>query len=302
MTDRRSIIIISLLAVLLSCGGGRGESASRNGEASPGSGTTAEALPAIPPQITDPSERLNYLIQNYWASLRPDDDSQLNDTAALEQRIVNYLDLLARADSARAGEAFLDFLSRIPKSGEDRVCRIVDRYLYDPESPIYNAELYLAVIDASMAHADTDETRKTRLALRHEGLMKNRRGTKATDFTVQLTDGRITRLSAIAARTPETILIFYDPDCDVCHAAISRLSADESIERHIANGTLQVVAVDPFDSDLRKWAQHAEGMPPDWTVGYAEGVDERELYLLRATPTIYVLGSDMTVKAQDTRL
>lgn len=259
-------------------------------------------LPQPPDSLTTPNERLGFLTLHYWDNMPWENTEACRDTAFVEQSVVNYLDLLAHADSLTASNAYRHFLSIVPAKHRAAFSEVTERYLYDPESPMYNGELYMIVLEANLARRDLGNTERVRLTERRKELMKNRRGTKAADFDIVLAEGTRTRLSRLVSRTPECIVIFYDPECDACHAEIKRLRADESINRHISNGTLQVIAVEPFDSDQSVWAADAKTMPSNWTIGRAPGLDASDAYLFRSSPTIYILRSDLTVKGQDVRI
>lgn len=259
-------------------------------------------LPKIPEEIEDPDERLSYLLIHYWDRMPWEDREAMADTAFVDQTTVNYLDLLARADSIRASEAYRAMLAKAPEAGAFRIDSITEQYLFNPESPLYSPGLFLVVVDANIAMPAKARINRDRLVSLKQDLMKNRPGHPAADFNISLREGGSATLSAIAAQQEETLLIFYDTDCNVCKDAMKRIEENENIRQRMEEGILRIVAVDAFGSPQEEWERQAAEMPKGWTVGRAPEVDEEELYLLKATPTIYVVGKDMKVIAQDIRL
>ncbi|MDE5976702.1 MAG: thioredoxin family protein [Muribaculaceae bacterium] len=138
-----------------------------------------------------------------------------------------------------------------------------------------------------------NEAEKLREEFRLQMEKKNRVGTKAADFKFETREGEDTSLHAISSER-DIILIFYNPDCDNCHAAIDSISALNK------DGRFQVVAIDS-EEDRDEWNQTASGLPDGWTVGFAtDPIQEDETYYIFNMPTIYLLDKDKTVLLKDT--
>lgn len=70
----------------------------------------------------------------------------------------------------------------------------------------------------------------------------------------------------------------------------------------VSGGALRVLAV-CAEEDRALWERTKSDLPADWTVAYdVSGILQKELYVLPAMPTIYVLDSDNTVVLKDPRM
>ncbi len=85
--------------------------------------------------------------------------------------------------------------------------------------------------------------------VRRDGLLRlaeaNKTGTPAADVSLLLADGSTATLGSIIQRTPETVLIFFDPECERCRELTLELSADIRLAEAIQSGEICVVALTP---------------------------------------------------------
>ena len=141
----------------------------------------------------------------------------------------------------------------------------------------------------------------TRATARHKAAVggRNSVGSVAADFAFLTRDGVARRLSDISARY--ILLLFYDPSCDDCRRTEAEIAASHHIGNMLATGEMAVVAISP-DGDTDEWRSHAATMPAAWTVGCdtAHSIDRDGLYLIAATPTLYLLDSAQRVLLKDT--
>lgn len=260
-------------------------------------------LPAVPASIKDPRERVRYALNHYWDAMDWRDTSLLNNPDFMEQTMANYFSLISNADSLIGSDGFNRMIASASINPEalKKVVDISGRYLYEPESPMYDPEGYAMLLDQLIIDPMGSGMPGETLEARHADIMKNRQGHKATDFTFIDRDGHHRTLAKTAAETDETILLFYDPNCNVCESIEKLLATSERINSLIKKGSLRIVAVDPFGTEEEAWKSHAASLPTDWIVGRSPGgkVDEDEIYVIRATPAIYLLDSKMTVKLKE---
>ena len=262
-------------------------------------------LPQVPDPLTDPGARASFLALHFWDAMDWKDRSRSLDTAFMEQSFANYLTVLPLADSlgrVNGVDALLHGASA-DSSAYAFLVSVVDKYLGDPNSPMRDEELYIPFLRAFGASSLLDGAEKARYASLLEDAMKNRVGRKAADFTFMDREGRRMTLREAVAGTEETIVMFYDPNCNVCEATERYLASSEKLNRLIGEGRLRIVAIDPFDTDPGRWKAHADSLPRNWTVGRSPGgrIDSEEIYVIRATPAIYLLDSAMTVRIEDAR-
>ena len=262
-------------------------------------------MPVVPAQIQDSREKLRYVLTHYWDALNWRDTALVNSEEFMEQSMVNYFAILAKADSLVGADGVNRMIAcaSVNPSALAKVVEISSRYLYEPESPMYDAEGYAMLLDQLILDPTNAGIPRETLEARHAQIMKNRVGRKAADFVFMDREGRRMTLREAVAGTEETIVMFYDPNCNVCEATERYLASSEKLNRLIGEGRLRIVAIDPFDTDPGRWKAHADSLPRNWTVGRSPGgrIDSEEIYVIRATPAIYLLDSAMTVRIKDAR-
>lgn len=262
-------------------------------------------MPVVPAQIQDSREKLRYVLTHYWDAMNWRDTALVNSEEFMEQSMVNYFAILAKADSLVGADGVNRMIAcaSANPSALAKVVEISSRYLYEPESPMYDAEGYAMLLDQLILDPTNAGIPRETLEARHAQIMKNRVGRKAADFAFVDREGRRMTLREAVAGTEETIVMFYDPDCNVCEATERYLASSEKLNRLIGEGRLRIVAIDPFDSDTERWKAHADSLPENWTVGRSPGgrIDSEEIYVIRATPAIYLLDGSMTVRVKDAR-
>lgn len=129
---------------------------------------------------------------------------------------------------------------------------LADKYLYDPNSPMRNEELYISVLDAMLQSPVMDNTEKYVPKPTRAGT-KNRIGTKALDFVYTLANGKQGNLYSIKA--PYTLLFINNPGCHACSETIETLKQSPSICQAIAQNQMKVLSIYP-DIDLEEWRRH----------------------------------------------
>ncbi|WP_290453210.1 DUF5106 domain-containing protein [uncultured Muribaculum sp.] len=258
-------------------------------------------LPVVPDSLTDTTLRLTYVLEHYWDNMPWDDNGACADTTFVEQSMVDFLDLMSHADSTLATGAYAHFLDLLPKRMYGWLTDMTCEYLYAPDSPVYNPETFASAADAILAHGALDSYKLLVLKDRHASIMKNRVGHNAADFDLVTLDGERKRLYDAVAGSKRVLLLFYDPDCEVCAELEQRLALSDNVNAAIARKDLAIVAVDPFGTPEQQWREHASTLPRTWTVGYSpEGkVYEDEVYVISVAPVVYLLDGNMRVQVKD---
>ena len=79
-----------------------------------------------------------------------------------------------------------------------------------------------------------------------------------------------------------------------------KLTASPIINDLQQKGQLKILALYP-DEDLKAYRQHLPKMPAAWINAYDKGtaIKTKELYDLKAIPTLYLLDKDKTVLLKD---
>lgn len=221
-------------------------------------------LPAVPGELTDPAARADWLCAHFWDSLDMADRSRSLDTAYMEQSFANFASVLplASSDESRmhAVEAVMNRAESAGADVRDRLLEIAQLYLYEPESPVYDENLYAFFARYAADHVP-DRAVAARAAL--DDIARNAPGTRAPDIRLMRPDGSTVRLLRGASGQAGIILFFYEPGCERCAAAKRLLAGDAVVSRAVADGALRVVMV-CLDADTHRhaWLRDAESLPP----------------------------------------
>ena len=218
----------------------------------------------------------------------------------MEQNFVNFIDLLPLVDRQCASEAIAALLARFEtdRPAFDLLVNTADKYLYDPNSPMLNEEDYLLFLNELVKSDFIASDDKIRFKSQRADVLKNRAGTKATNFPYVDNLGRSATLYTTPADEPLRLLMFYDPDCEQCQQIEDVIKADPTINTLIEAGSLRLMAV-YFEDDAEMWNNSKDLLPALWHSLWAPAIDRDELYVVRATPSLYLLSADNTVVLKD---
>ena len=251
--------------------------------------------PQIPTMMTEPQQRATYLLMHYWDNVNFKDVKVVANDDFMEQGFVNYLSVLPIVDAQTAEKSVEAAMKRaeINVVAYKKMVNIAEKYLFEPNSPMVSDEMYIMFLNQILNTKVLSNVEKARFEYQHRVVMKNRVGSVATDFVYIDKDGKSGSLHTLKAE--ETLLIFYDPDCDNCAEIIEKLKYDRVLNNKIMSGKLRVLAVYAEDNvDL--WKKELPKMPINWTVCRSVSkIKPLGLYILRAMPAIYLLDKDKKV-------
>lgn len=261
---------------------------------------TTLVLPAIPAMLSTPELRADYLARHYWDNVDFADTNYIHHPEVTEQGWVDFIDILRLVSADTADDALKQLFLRAEKEKKcyTYLTSLAEKYLYDPNSPMRNEEFYISVLDAMLKSPVMDDTEKIRPKARRELAQKNRAGTKALDFTYTLANGKQGNLHGIKA--PYTLLFINNPGCHACGEAIEALKRSPATAQAIARKRVKVLSLYP-DADLAEWRKHLSDFPDEWINGYDKKrtIEQKNLYDLKAIPTLYLLDEDKTVLLKD---
>jgi thiol-disulfide isomerase/thioredoxin len=179
----------------------------------------------------------------------------------------------------------------------ETISSICDAYLYNPNSPLRNEEMYIPVEEAKLKSQFVSDDDKAEAAALLPRLKLNRVGTPAADFTFTLRSG--SKMDLYEVKADNTIMFFSNPGCEDCKAVIDQLMSLQGLNEAIADGKLAVVNVYP-DEDLKEWFAYAPVYPDNWYNGFDQDLAVGGgLYNLRAIPSLYLLDKDKKVIFKD---
>ncbi len=260
-------------------------------------------LPEVPEMLTTPELRADFLTFHYWDNFDFNDMRYTENPEVSEQAFVDYIDLLAHVPLETAQEGMRQFITKASTSKEmlTYFLDLCDTYLHDPNSPMRNEEFYIPVLESRIASTLLSDEEKIRPAFLLELAKKNRVGTKALDFTYTLSSGATGSLYHTKAEF--LILFFNNPGCHACEETIRDMKNSLVLNSLQSKNRLQILAIYP-DEELDEWKKHMSDFPAEWINGYDKTLmlRDKNLYDLKAIPSLYLLDKDKKVILKDADL
>ncbi|MBO4764627.1 MAG: DUF5106 domain-containing protein, partial [Bacteroidales bacterium] len=270
-------------------------------------------MPKVPAMISSQKDYANYLVSHFWQPFFSEEREYSRDTSliggvtkdAFSQAFINYATMLFLADTKRGlqeQEYLMEQAEKMaaadPRSNFfETITSICDAYLYNPNSPLRNEEMYIPVEEAKLKSQFVSDDDKAEAAALLPRLKLNRVGTPAADFTFTLRSG--SKMDLYDVKADNTIMFFSNPGCEDCKAVIDQLMSLQGLNEAIADGKLAVVNVYP-DEDLKEWFAYAPVYPDNWYNGFDQDLAVGGgLYNLRAIPSLYLLDKDKKVIFKD---
>lgn len=242
--------------------------------------------PSAPEEITDFSEKCGWLVDNFWNQLdvksnQPIDQARLNDAFGVYTVACQYA---PKQKAEASADKLLKSLQKNPTLLMQMI-KAAEEKLYGPRADIWIDELYVKFLQAGVDNKKIPKARKARLESQLKQLSGSIIGGTPATFDFTRANGEQARYFPMA--TP-TIIIFGDPDCDDCRQSRLRMEVNVAFSRAVADGKINVLYIIP-DAESG-WEKKVSEYPRNWTVGASDTV--AELYDMRATPEIYLVGSD----------
>ena len=253
--------------------------------------------PAI--TVANKQEYTYYYMANHFFDNIDFSDSRLLKTPILEQKLGSYFRQIAPpvADSIKIRVTEVLAKAR----ANDEVYNWAVKYLYQlyRESPIQdNSQVYnfigeQFILNEPKRWNDTAFVEKVRERVANAKL--NPVGAIATNLKLQTPEGKTSDLYSIEAS--KTILLFFNPGCEACHAVTEELFA--IYQQYKAKG-IQVYAV-YTDRNTEEWKNYISAKGLDW-INVFDPTGEEEIdrkYDIFAIPLIYMLDKDKKILAKD---
>lgn len=291
----RYLHILSLLLIICACNGQQKQKTEEQ-ETSP---RTFEMV-AVPSIITEPIERAEYLAKHYWDKFDFKDTTYLHEPEVTEQAFSNFIGIIGHASPETVASSIKSLMRKA--EADCTMFRYfsdqLEKYLYDPNSPLRNEEMYIPVLEYLTESSTLTDVEKIRPAHLLELALKNRIGTPATDFSYTSAHGQTGKLYDIKA--DYLLLFFYNPDCHACQEITQQLTSSPVISALIQHKRLKILAFYP-DEDLQAWKDHLSALPGNWINAYDKSLTLKndEIYDLKAIPTLYLLNKEKNVILKD---
>lgn len=253
-------------------------------------------FPGLPDTIKASEQHTKYLVEHYWDNFSFDDTSLIHKPEILEQAFVDFVFVLKYVPPylVKSGVTILMQRAAVNWDMQHFIIDLFEKYLYDPNSPIRDEELYIPVLEYIVHSPVIKNEDKITPEYRLKMALKNRVGQKATDFVFKDRLGKKHRLSEV--KNDYILLYFNNPGCHACQQTTEMMSGSSLFH----DARLSIVAI-YADDDMNEWLKHANEMPYEWINGYSpEGeLMKKELYDLKAIPTLYLIDSNGIVLFKD---
>ena len=296
--DRRVLVLLSLLTLFfVSCGCG-----SKKGDVEESKEKRVEFVLPEPPTMLSEEGQVDYLAKNFWRNFDFADTAYLSNPEMIRNIFMGYVDILHTVPKDKAVEYMTTFWDSAQADRQiyDHLVELGEDYLYDPNSPYRNEELYVTMLNSVIGSEQLSDIEKLRAKEHLKQAKKNRVGTKAANFKLTFANGSSQNLYDIKA--DYTLLYFINPGCAGCAEYSEGIARSQILDAVIVGGQMKVVLLYP-DSDLTAWKEDLDRVPKQWLYGYDKDLSIRDkgLYELRAIPTLYLLDKDKKVLVKDAK-
>lgn len=259
-------------------------------------GSEVFPLPSVPDSLVTAESRANYLALHYWDNIDFNDSTIIGNEDISEQGFSNFISIMPYVTQKEV--AFAEFISKISLKPDvqDYFMAVAKKYLAESQSPVFNDELYIMILQSLLSSDMLDSARRAKYSVILNAEMKNRVGEVATDFEFMLHDGERGRLSEINAKY---ILVFFsDPDCDRCNSVKAQIDASAVVRIKLLLGDLALLSA-CVEGDTDAWKRIKT--PDEWIDACDEkcAIYDQELYDIPGLPSFYLLDSSHRVILRD---
>ena len=214
-------------------------------------------MPEVPGMITSAEEARTYLVAHFWDEFDFQDVRLLRSKPVLAQGLANFVSLSAANVVEQKGAVDRGFGTLCKGITENRPLTdslkyYVEEYLYNPNSPYYNEELYGVYLKSMMENLPANDPLVETYRFKLQLIGRNCPGSKAENFDYYLPDGARRSLYSTPVKGDYLILVFYDPECHSCHDIMMGMFADRSLAEAVADGKVTVLAV-YAEGDTEVW-------------------------------------------------
>ena len=193
-------------------------------------------LPQVPAELTTTVARADYVARHFYDAMDWS-DAAMTAEGAQTQAWADFLSILPYTSGDNATRAVTAFIASVPAPYMDLYADLAEAYLLAPDSELADERLFTAVLGAIAAREDVGKATRAAQRARLDYLRPNAPGELATGFTFGDGDS----LASHIGRSPYLLIVFHDPDCDVCHELLGTLSADPQWTALTASGKLEII-------------------------------------------------------------
>ena len=300
---KRNVCFILVTFLLIGCNG-RGHK------------ELAASFPIVTPpaMMDDAQDRADYMAIHFWDAYTDLSRKYSADTSLaggvgrkeVERKFADWASYLGMVDFSTAVKSVETLYAKVSGCEArdtssnifESINKLVQKYLYDPNSPFRNEDLYGTYAALLSQSPFIGETSKGIYAYDAGLCAKNRIGTRAADFRFRDISGRSYTLYGIKA---DFVLIFFsNPGCNACLEIIENMKYSKEMDYLISTGQLVVVNL-YIDEDIEAWKSYMPVYPDSWYNVFDPDYVIRTdlLYNIRAIPSLYLLDKDKNVLMKD---
>ena len=253
-------------------------------------------------------EVVNPKDETFWDDYDFNNVTLIHQPDITEQKFANFCVALSSMKEPERNRQVDTLLTRSLRGSRDMFANfmtLAEKYLYDPNSPYRDGELYLPFLQWTIHSKKIEDIWKERPRYQLKLVLENRVGTQAHDFHYITNGSASTKGKGTATKgtlynikSEYTLIYFNNPECHDCGRVHGYLAASKVFTTMLQNGSLKLLALYP-DEDLGSWTRHKDEYPSSWIAArYAKKAD-RESYHLPAIPSLYLLNKNKKVLLKD---
>lgn len=229
------------------------------------------SLTEPPVILATEQQKAEFIATHYWDNFNFADTVLVTRTEITEPIFADFLKILYGAPALVIEKSIAAMMT---KASADSIVyahfvELSEKYLYDPNSPYRNEDIYITFLRNIIANEKLDDIYKVRSHYQLDMALRNRAGDKATDF--EYTTPKGDKYTLYTTKGDPLLLFFQVSDCPTCRK-VKTYVKDKGIDKRV-----KILYVNP------KTDTHLD-----------------TLYDLRASPTLYLLDKDKRVIFKDT--
>lgn len=234
-----------------------------------------------PDSIICIEDRAEYMALEIANNINPADTS-LFSTPNLA---LDYIYLLSQMKMDRAKHCVSVLLEKFSayENNLSKLLWLMERYLHNGKSPLYNDELYIVVLEVIL-ESEIDDSFKIAPTYQIEIANNNRIGKMANNFN--FSDGQGKKCNLYGIQSPHILIVFSRSSCDYCKITKKLMLQNSLLTYHAKTGKLLILYID-FEEELQK----QEETPKWWINGRIinDEINIDELYEIQFFPCFYLL-------------
>ena len=241
--------------------------------------------PVAPEELPTLQEKSDYLVEHFWDGF--DFKAQAVDQNALNDAFRVYIGPIRWATFDKAMKSIDKLIGNYSKNPTLTLqfAKAAEENLYGPRAEIWIDEVYLKFLNALLSNKKIQANRKKKYETQLKTIEASKIGFAAPRF--EFIDKEGTTKKYFPMSTP-TLIIFGNPYDTDWRLTRLRMETNLQLTDALEKGKINIIYMVPgIDGD---WVKETSSYPSTWIVGYSD--DVKNVFDLRSTPCVYVIGGD----------